>query len=437
MWSKPPSTRTPRTRRMRSIAPWRYIILSQKGSSFSRVTVSEGLIPNIESFLPLARKCGSLPWLCQWRQGSAAKWITIHANPKLGRALEIFIPKTVTTMLRHFDQDERESDGSRHWEGIESVLLRKLERDGVQDFSDEVWLQQLFEGSSKKRTEYCKNKDGILCYLRAIHGHSGGFPIEPELMGYAKNPPNWKKYIYQRGLMVLSVHIGTTTDSRRKGERQSPSSSFLKLMIFFWDDLEEEESYDDFTVPQKACYVTKLKYYQNAVYWVRWSKTQDQGLEFWQTKSFAIMTHATILGGCIGRVTCPMENELISKGLNFQGRFLRWRWKRIGKASSSSIPLLVQTCLALWNEYSERALDKKSTRRFETFHWSDNKPRETWADCFWRGNLCSSQKGRYHRHDLTDWSCERRGEIQKPSTKWRWAQTRSVSAILGEAEYDV
>ena len=27
-----------------------------------------------------------------------------------------------------------------------SVLLRRFERDGVQDFSDEVWLQKIFEG---------------------------------------------------------------------------------------------------------------------------------------------------------------------------------------------------------------------------------------------------------------------------------------------------
>ena len=91
--------------------------------------------------------------------------MTIHAKPKRGSDLAIFISKTVTIMLRHFDQDERESDGSRHWEGIKSVLLRRFERDGVQDFNDEVWLQKIFEGSSKKRSKYCKNKDGILCYL--------------------------------------------------------------------------------------------------------------------------------------------------------------------------------------------------------------------------------------------------------------------------------
>ena len=78
--------------------------------------------------------------------------------------MAIFISKTVMTMLRHDDQDEREFDGPRHWEAIKSVLLGKFARDGARDFSDEVWLQKIFEGSSKKRIEYCKSKDGILCY---------------------------------------------------------------------------------------------------------------------------------------------------------------------------------------------------------------------------------------------------------------------------------
>ena len=87
------------------------------------------------------------------------KWITIHSNPKRGSDLVRFISKAVTTMLHHFDHDEGESGGSRHWEGIKSVLLRKCERNGVQDFNDEVWLLKIFEGSSKKRIEYCKDKD--------------------------------------------------------------------------------------------------------------------------------------------------------------------------------------------------------------------------------------------------------------------------------------
>ena len=40
-----------------------------------------------------------------------------------------------------------------------------------------------FEGSTKKRIEYCKHKDGFFCYLRAFQGHSG-VPIESELMDF-------------------------------------------------------------------------------------------------------------------------------------------------------------------------------------------------------------------------------------------------------------
>ena len=39
------------------------------------------------------------------------------------------------------------------------------------------------------------------------------------------------------------------------------------------------------------------------MYWVRLSKAQDQGLEFWQTNSFEIMRYATIPRDCIDRVT--------------------------------------------------------------------------------------------------------------------------------------
>ena len=58
----------------------------------------------------------------------------------------------------------------------------------------------------------------------------------------------------------------------------------------FGNDPEEEEPHDDYTVPQKTSYVTRWKPDHDAVHWIRLSKAQDKGLEFWQTKSFASMT---------------------------------------------------------------------------------------------------------------------------------------------------
>ena len=51
-------------------------------------------------------------------------------------------------------------------------------------------------------------------------------------------------------------------------------------------------------------YTTKLigKHNQDAVCWIKLSRTQDQGLQFWQTKSFALITYATVPGDCIDRV---------------------------------------------------------------------------------------------------------------------------------------
>ena len=118
-------------------------------------------------------------------------------------------------MLRHFDQEERQTDGSRHWDSIKSVLVRKFAYEGARDFSDEAWLQKIFEGSTKKTIEYCKDKDGIV-WVFATQGHSGGIPIEPELMGYVFIPRNWKEHIFHRESFI---ELPICIDSGRKGER--------------------------------------------------------------------------------------------------------------------------------------------------------------------------------------------------------------------------
>ena len=134
--------------------------------------------------------------------------------------------------------------------------------------------------------------------------------------------------------MEHSVHTGKRTDSGGKEEDKARHAVFLTPTNLSGDVLEEEKPDDDFTVPQKAPHVTKWKYDQNAVYWVRLSKAQDQGLEFWQTKSFAIMIYATTLGDCVDRVTSQNGERVIFKRLETP-----WpvpKVKRVGKASSTA-----------------------------------------------------------------------------------------------------
>ena len=52
------------------------------------------------------------------------KWKVIPANPSYGGALSIAVSKMVTIMVRHYDQDERQSDSAHHWDTIRPVLLK-------------------------------------------------------------------------------------------------------------------------------------------------------------------------------------------------------------------------------------------------------------------------------------------------------------------------
>ena len=57
----------------------------------------------------------------------------------------------VTRMVRHYDQDERQSDASMHWDTIRPVLLKAFAKHGARDFSEKYWLRLIHEGSSKTR----------------------------------------------------------------------------------------------------------------------------------------------------------------------------------------------------------------------------------------------------------------------------------------------
>ena len=167
-----------------------------------------------------------------------------------------------------------------------------------------------------KRIEYCKDKDGFLCYLRAIQGHSGDIPIEPELMGYVFLPRNLKRYVFQKRLswnyQSILGHGLIPGGKEKDNDRQSV---FLTPTNPFGNDPEEEEPHDDFTVPQKVPHVTRWKHDENAVHWIRIPRAQDQGLELWQTKTFAIMTHATTPGDCIDRVTSQDGDRVLFERL--------------------------------------------------------------------------------------------------------------------------
>ena len=52
------------------------------------------------------------------------------------------VSKMVTTLLRHYDQEERQPDGSRHWDSVRPVLMKAFAHERARDFDDGYWLRQ-------------------------------------------------------------------------------------------------------------------------------------------------------------------------------------------------------------------------------------------------------------------------------------------------------
>ena len=143
--------------------------------------------------------------------------------------------KMVTRMVRHYDQEEREPDGSYHWDTVMPVLQKAFGKGGAQNFVRKYWIQIIQEGSSKKRVEFCVDHKNYLAHFRAVQGHSGGIPIVPELMGYTSFPYNCKECIFHRGCS-WSVQYILASGLIPVGKESDPStaSNLLCTSEPFW-----------------------------------------------------------------------------------------------------------------------------------------------------------------------------------------------------------
>ena len=67
--------------------------------------------------------------------------------------------------------------------GLKRVLMKAFAHKGARDFDDGYWLRLFMMAALRNRLEYCQDKDGNVCYLRAIQEHLVVFLFD------------WKKYL--------------------------------------------------------------------------------------------------------------------------------------------------------------------------------------------------------------------------------------------------
>ena len=121
--------------------------------------------------------------------------------------------------------------------------------------------------------------------------------------------PSQRKSMVFQSIVVSGIILGG-----KEEDKESPSSLSNPLNPF-GKDPDGEEPHFEYTVPQKVHYQTYWKHHQDAENWINFSRAQDQGFRYWRTKSFAIITFATVLGDCIDCVISQNGDRVIFERL--------------------------------------------------------------------------------------------------------------------------
>ena len=200
-------------------------------------------------------------------------WIVILGCPKCKRdSFETRISRCVTNMVRHHDQDERETDGG------------KCRNQLGKEFTDEGWLHSFYLGSIKTRFEICKDENGELRYIRANPKSLRWNDHITETDELRDDSLQMQAIYLSRGSRTRSIlHCWTWISGRRKGTWRRKDRQTSSLLLIRSTAMQMKQNLLQIQrEPQKVQYQIHWRLEQDAVYWIHLCTAQDAGLEFWQ-----------------------------------------------------------------------------------------------------------------------------------------------------------
>ena len=148
-------------------------------------------------------------------------------------------------------------------------------------------------------------------YFRAHQGHSGPNLIDPSLQDNVVIPDGFFKYIYHVG---CAINLHSIISSRLIPGGQSLNN---RQTVFFLPVDPRDTNYKDLDMidlnaPRHAQFMHKAwKKHQNTVYLVDINLALKTGLQFFQTRSNAIILHETLPACCIPKVVWMEPGEFI------------------------------------------------------------------------------------------------------------------------------
>ena len=193
-------------------------------------------------------------------------------------------------------------------------------------------------------------------------------------------PYNLKEYAFSQWLFFQHpIYPWERTDSGGKESHKGRQTIFFTPLNPFGGDSDEEEPLDDYTISQKVHYHSHWKHN----HWIKLSWAQDQGLQFRQTQSHAIIVHSPVPAGGIYRVISRNGDRILVERFNPHDPRRKPHWKAIGIRSSSS--LFVMMCrLAQGNLCGRANLGQetsKATQRMIRLVYKESCT-GSWATCW-------------------------------------------------------
>ena len=210
------------------------------------------------------------------------------------------VSKKLIHLLQHA-RIQREDDRAIEFCRIKDDLQKYFPH--CPHWSDDRWKKSMAGGGdNKKRYQYCVDSSGIILYLRALQGHSGRSLIDPILQDNVVIPSNFFQYIHHVGC-AINLHFILNSGLTPGGQSLSNRQTVFFLPVDPMEKNHKDPDTIDLNAPRHAQYMHKTwKRHQYTVYWVDINLALKKGLKFYQTRSNAIILHATLPVYCIPKV---------------------------------------------------------------------------------------------------------------------------------------
>ena len=169
-------------------------------------------------------------------------------------------------VVRHNDQDERETDGAVHWNRWFKNCGEHFRSPEGENSRTQIGINTFMKEATRRGSSIAWIPEISYLYIRVIHGRTGNM-IALELMGHVAIPYKWKEFLFHRGCSfdVTSIRRSGLLAGGRESKEGRQTIIFTPLNPF-GDNPDEEEPRNDLSKPRKVHYHSEWKKSQNAFF---------------------------------------------------------------------------------------------------------------------------------------------------------------------------